>query len=488
MRPMRAALIALLSALALLAAGCGGEDLGAGRDSPARMLKAGALVYWETQSDPDSDQWKQVEELLRRFPDGDKWLAELERSFEDDTKITWDEVEQALGDRFALAVYARSKDDVQVVGLTKPDDPDQTIELVNRANQEADTPGDRAVARKVDGWVFLSDKAASIDAALKGDGEALADDKEFEDGMAELPEDAVSRVYVDVASALDAFGDANPDITKSIRSLGLDQIDFAGAWAKARDDGAEFAGALRGEGADKLLGAADEYSSELLDLVPADAFAFSTFQGQGVTQQFEALRGNPLYAMALRSFEEEAGIKIEDLVRLFEGEVAFYAAPGSPIPELTLLLNADDPAQARQSAERLLRSLAERSGANVTEDGDVTTAAFPGMSINLGSAGDTLVITTTKDAIRKAPDLDETLADTERYKEALAAADTPDQYTGLLYVDLAQTIETIMGFAAVSGETVPPEISRNLEPLRSLVAYGSKDGDLATSLLFVEIQ
>jgi hypothetical protein len=46
----------------------------------------------------------------------------------------------------------------------------------------------------------------------------------------------------------------------------------------------------------------------------------------------------------------------------------------------------------------------------------------------------------------------------------------------------------IMGFASASGETVPAEISRNLEPLRSLVAYGAKDGDLATSLVFVEIQ
>ncbi|HET9322462.1 MAG TPA: hypothetical protein VFO03_01170 [Gaiellaceae bacterium] len=485
---MRAALLALLSALALIAAGCGGQDLGAGTDSPATMLKPGALVYWETGSDLGSDQWQQVEELVRRFPDGDKWLADLRRSFEEDTKLTWEEVEPALGDRFALAVYGRSTTDVQVVGLTKPDDPEKTIELVNRANREADTPEDRVVAREVDGWVVVSDKAASIDAALKGDGgEALADVGSFQDGMAELPDDALSRVYVDLAAAFDTFGASEPALTKSLRMLGLDQIDFAGAWAKARDDGAEVAGALRGEGADKLLGATDEYSSKLLDRVPADAFAFFTFQGEGITRQVDALRDNPLYGMALGDFEQETGVTLDDVIRLFKGEVVFYAAPGAPIPELTILLDADDPTAARSSAERILRSLAASGGGRVTEDGGVTTAVFEGVSVNLGSAGGALVISTSKDPFREADAADK-LADTDRYKQALEAAGAPDQYASLAYVDLAETIKVILGFASASGETVPAEVSRNLEPLRSLVAYGAKDGELATSLVFVEIQ
>ena len=53
--------------------------------------------------------------------------------------------------------------------------------------------------------------------------------------------------------------------------------------------------------------------------------------------QLEAFDDNPLYASALRSFEREVGVKLTDVVRLFGGEIAFYAAPGSPIPELTLL-------------------------------------------------------------------------------------------------------------------------------------------------------
>jgi hypothetical protein len=484
---MRAALVALVSAFVVVASGCGGSAAGVGADSAATMLKPGALVYWETETDPDSAQWKQVEELLARFPDGDKWVAELRRSFEGDTGVTWDEVEGALGPRLGVAVYARSTADVGVVGLLKPEDPDETIALIERLNrQESEAP---VVARAVDGWVVLSDKPGSIDAALKGEGDALADGEQFQDGMERLPDDALSRVYVDVSAALDAFGSADPQVRQSVRLLGLDALDFVGAWAKARDDGVELAGSLTGEAADRLLGAGENYSSKLLGLVPADAFAFASLQGEGVSGQFEGLQGNPLFGMALQDFEQETGIRFDDLVRILKGEAAFYAAPGAPIPELTLLLDSDDASRDREAVDRLLRTLAERGGGEVTEDGDVTTAVFEGFTVNVGAAGDTIVVTTNKDAIA---DLEagagDKLEDSDRFGDALEAAGAPDAYTGLFYVDLAQTIEVVMGFASSAGQSVPGEVSRNLEPLRSVVGYGEKDGDSGTSLVFVEIQ
>jgi hypothetical protein len=47
MRTMRVALTALV-ALLVLAAGCGGADVGAGEASGAELIKPGAIVYWET--------------------------------------------------------------------------------------------------------------------------------------------------------------------------------------------------------------------------------------------------------------------------------------------------------------------------------------------------------------------------------------------------------------------------------------------------------
>ena len=77
MRTMRLVWAALVSTLVLVAAGCGSENVGAGESAGAELLKPGALVYADLDSDPESDQWKQVEELVLRFPDGEKWLAEL---------------------------------------------------------------------------------------------------------------------------------------------------------------------------------------------------------------------------------------------------------------------------------------------------------------------------------------------------------------------------------------------------------------------------
>jgi Protein of unknown function (DUF3352) len=483
---MRAALTALVAML-VLAAGCGGADVGAGEASGAELLKPGALVYWETESDPESDQWQQVEELIMRFPDGERLIAEARKELESETEITWEDVEEALGGQTGFAVYARSMADVQFVAVMNPNDPEKTMALVERANKEE--PEDPLIARRVDDYVVFSDKESSIDAALKGeDGQSLADDEEFKAGLEELPEDSLSRLYVDAAGALQAFGGADAESAQAFRMLGLDDIDFFAAWAKARDDGAELAGVLRGEGADKLLGAGEPYTSKLLELVPADAFAFTSFQGSGATEQFEALRDNPLYRMALGDIEQELGVKLDDLIGLFDGEVAFYAAPGAPIPALTLLLDSDDPAQALQTAKRLLTTLAGRTGGEVTEDGDVTTAVFEGFSINLAVVESTLVVTTTKNAIEDLQTSGDKLGDSDRYKDALGAAGVPDEYTALLYIDLEEAVRLVLSYAESSGEVIPPEVSRNLEPLRSLVGYGEKDGNLGKSLVFVEIE
>ena len=485
MRTMRLVWAVLVSALVLVAAGCGSEKVGAGESAGAELLKPGALVYADLDSDPESDQWKQVEELVLRFPDGEKWLAELKKEIESGSDITWEQAHETLGGDSAVAVYASSMTDVKVVALLRPDDVDEALKLIERIQQEE--PDDPLVTRRVDDWIAVSDKKESIDTALKaGGGQALADDEAFQDGMAELPADALGRVYVDVASAFETFG-SGPE-AQALRMFGLDELDFAGAWAKARDDGAEVAGVVQGEGADKLLGAAEEYSSDLLELVPADAFAFMSFMGTGIGEQVGALRENPLYGSALKEFERETGVTVAEVLRLIDGEVAFYAAPGAPIPELTLLVRPDDPEQARESAERVLRALAAMEVGEVTEDGDVTTAVFDDFTVNLGMVDDTLVLTTTKDAIADFGSSGEKLADTDRYEDALETAGAPDQYTGLAWVDLKATIDLIMGFASVSGDSVPPQVSRNLEPLRSLVAYGEKDGNLVKSLVFVGIE
>jgi Protein of unknown function (DUF3352) len=492
MRAMRSVAVMLFATVCLaVAAGCGGTSTAGGVGtgaSPAAELKPGALVYWESVTDPGSDEWQQAEELLQRFPDGEKWIAELRKSIANEG-VDWEQdVEPALGETTALAVYPKAGDhSPDVVGLTNPEDPDKTTALVAKLNES--DGGDPKVTRVVGDWVLLAESETAIDAALKTDGGgSLADDGSFTSAMEELPDDSLSRVYVDPAGALEAFAGADASAASAFRMLGLDRLDFAGAWAKAKEDGAELAFTAGGEGAAQLLGSAEPYSSALLDRVPADAFAFVTFQGRGAMKQLEGLENNPLYAMGLRQLERELGVKIEELVALAEGEIGFYARTALPFPELTLMLDSDNPEQARASAENVLRGLARQEGGAVTEDGGVTTAVIDEFTVSLGTVEDLVVFTTSKDAFDELAGSGDKLPGSDRWRSAVETAGVPDEYTSLTYVDVGEALALLQAYLGVSGkEQLPPEVARNLEALTTFVAWGTLDGEVASARAFLEI-
>ncbi|HET6642841.1 MAG TPA: DUF3352 domain-containing protein, partial [Gaiellaceae bacterium] len=329
------------------------------------------------------------------------------------------------------------------------------------------------VTRVVGDWVAISDRKAAIDMALKeGSGRSLEDEQSYRSAMNDLPDDALSRGYVDPARVVELLA---PDQRKALSTLGLENLDFAGAWIKASDDGAELAAALRGEGADRLFGAAEPYASRFVGQVPDDALAFLSFQGAGLRRQLEQLRSNPLFAMELRDFERESSIDIDDVIGLLDGEMAFYARPAVPIPELTLLIQADDEARAKATVERLLRGL---------------SSELQGVHLTVETLDGAVVVSTSTKAREALRGSDAKLPDSDRYKQALKAAGAPDEYTGLAYVDLSNAWDLIREYLGLSGEgdEVPPAVRRNLEALQSLVAFGKQDGSVSTSVAFLQIK
>lgn len=474
MTAMRA-VVALLAALTLVSA-CGGSDVAAGPASSAGELKPGALVYWQTVSDPDSAQWKQIEELLAKFPDGDRWIAALKKEIASEGTSWEEDVEPALGSVVDVAVYGRSS----MVALTNPDDPEKLIALVDRLDQEL-------VTRMAGDWVAVAQSEAALDAALRGDGgEALEDDDSFEDALGELPDDALSRIYVDPAKA---GGLAGLGQRSALSMLGLNALDFAGVWAKATERGAELAFTLRGPGAERLFGG-EPYASKLLAKVPDDAFAFFTFDGRGLRGQLQELENSPLSRFGLRQFEQELGVTLAQVARIFGGELAFFARPGSPNVELTLLSETDDEAASFATAKALFEAIAAKADGKVTDNGDVVTLSFAdSLPVSAATLDGMLVLTTARSGLDDLKSSSAKLPDSERFEDALSAASTPETYTGLAYVDLSEAISTVEGLAELfgEGESVPLELRRNLEPLKTLVAYGKKDGDLATALAFLEI-
>src|ERR671933_1454605 len=77
-RRFHVAVVALVCGV--FVAGCGGTTKsGVSGESGASKVRSGALAYVAVDSDLASSQWKQVDDLLEKFPGHDQWLRSLER-------------------------------------------------------------------------------------------------------------------------------------------------------------------------------------------------------------------------------------------------------------------------------------------------------------------------------------------------------------------------------------------------------------------------
>src|SRR5918995_5035975 len=174
---MRRPATVLACLLALAVIGCGGSDetSATGGDSAAGIAPASAAAYVAVDSDLDSDQWQQAQELLDRFPGKDRLLAELREELGEED-IDWErDIDPALGPETAIVVLDGEND---VVGLTKPDDRAKLDALLRRLNEDGDSD---YVLREIDGWTAIADTAEVLDAFERGaDAATLADDDRFQ--------------------------------------------------------------------------------------------------------------------------------------------------------------------------------------------------------------------------------------------------------------------------------------------------------------------
>jgi hypothetical protein len=64
----------------------------------------------------------------------------------------------------------------------------------------------------------------------------------------------------------------------------------------------------------------------------------------------------------------------------------------------------------------------------------------------------------------------------------------PDSSGGIFYIDLKDAIPLVEGFASMSGQKIPSNVSDNLKPLRSLLSWSSGGNDDRTFDVFLEIK
>jgi hypothetical protein len=492
---LRTLALALFAAIALLSVGCGGAATsGSSTPAGASLVRPDALVFLSVDTDLSSDQWKQVDALSKKFPGRNHALEQIQQELRKNQLDYNRDIDLALGSEVDVAIVPSANlNDVAVVGVTKPDDGIKFKALVKKLNEQDDS-GEPAVYRELnDGWYALSDSQAHIDQVLKSGDKSLADESVFTDALGKLPDQALAKAYVN-----------GPQFGKLVQRLeegkgngfaadttGLTKLDFISAALSAEDDGIRLHGATSGEGSSSL--ASGDYESKLITGVPADALAFLSFKGgKGVDQLKEQLETNPSFSQILPQIERELGVKVADILALLRGEVSLYARPGGAIPEVSLVLDTADQSAALSTLDKLATSLAAYANAKVSTSHEagrtVKTIDFDQFAIRYAGLGDKVLITSGLNGIGAYTSSDSKLPDAADFKEARDASGMPSSNSGFAYVDLKNSIALIESLAGLGGESLPAEVTQNLRPLRSFVAWSERAGDAFTFDAFLEIK
>jgi hypothetical protein len=470
-----AALVALL-----VAAGCGGAEEAGSAGAGASIAPASALAYVSVNTDPESAEWDQVDALLARFPGGQGVVDDLLQGLgEDDVDLERD-VLPALGPE-TVAVFLKGREDPVV--LVQPADEAKLGALLERSD-------DPPVRAEVEGWTAIAQTQADLDAFERArDAGSLDDEQAFRDAMADLAEDGLVRAYVSggaLEQALQSQGGAG-----GLGSMGSmlpvgGALDYLGLVLTAEDGGVRVEG--RAKGSQEDLAAGGAYTPTLLERVPDDAFF--VVSGKAGEIDLSQLEQNPQLGGTLGQLQTFLGVEPEELAGLFEGEVALYARGGAPIPEVTLLVAGAD----RQDLDVLdqlaqkLAPLAQGKLGEETLDGvDVRSFEIQGVKVFYGLDGDVLVLTIGRTAFGDL-DAEDRLEGDPEFRRAADAAGLGTETSGLVYLNFADLLPLIEGFADLGGEALPEDVAGNLRPLGSFLGHAERDGETFGFTGFLEVK
>lgn len=471
----KAALVALLAALVLPVAACGeGSSAGA---AGASVAPAASQVFVSLDTSFDSADWEAGRSLLGKFPDGNSAVESLLDELGGQGLDFEQDVKPALGpetDVVALDAAGTAK----VVGLTQPEDKAKLDALLAKSDEPL-------VSREIDGWVAFSDTEANLDEFERLQADGTLDSVEAYQEVSGEVADGIAHVFV----AASAFGS-----TPLAGLLGSDAPSLALS-LDPEEDGIHIEGAASPATGDLFP---DEFTAELPGQVPGGAFVY--MGGSDLERQLGTLRDMlaevaPGIERDIGRAEAEIGVSLdEDVLPLFSAESALYLRPGFPIPEATIVTQVDDEQGALAVVDKLASEVSEYYGTAELHSVDIDgvqakeLAVNPLFSLFYAAFDGRLVITTSRQGIADLQGDGERLADEEAFKDATEAAGMPSETTGFLYVDLEQALPTVFGLMGLGGEAPPDGLQRNLEPLKALVLYGERDGDIAKFSGLLSIQ
>lgn len=463
----------LAAGLALAAVSCGGSSDTGTTLSGAELVPADVPLFVSIDTDLDSEQWQTAQELLNKFPGRDRLLTELKKQLASEDVNFERDVRPALGPELGLALLDIEDEDT-LVGLVQPQDEAKLNALLAKGD-------DPSVQTKIGDWTVIADTQAVLDRFRNAQsGEKLSDSDAYEDAVQSLPEDAILKLYA-----------GGPQIRKAIDD-GLEEegvpasfgqfADFRSAALAltAESDGVRIEADIVG-GSDTKF---DTYEPRLPETLATGALLYVSYANldepaREILKSVE--QAIPNFDEQRRQAEQAFGFSIEnDLLPLLANEGAFAIYPGRPLPTFVFAIAGDED-KAVSLMDRL-GALLELGGGGAAQERQVEGVTIKelqieGTSIFYAALEGVFVASNTQAGVLDANGDGPKLADDELYQSAREGADAEGGTIGFVYGNLEEGLPYVLDFAEEEGETIPPEVRANIEPLKSFLFSSTQDGN-----------
>jgi hypothetical protein len=415
---MRAAAAALALGLLLVAAGCGNSSAAtqstSGTDA-ASLVPANALAYVSADANLDSQSWQVVTDLFGP-------IVGTDPNYKRDIK-------PALGDRVNLAVLGVEDGKPEAVAIVKPTDVTKLEALARKFDQGTE----HYTVENIGGWSVVADSAAAFQSVRDADsGSSLADNSDFKSAMSQVGDSSFATAY--------ASGSGVEQLPAKLRAL-VEVVAGSPRWVAAglTTDKSALHVDVRAAGASSPAA----YRPALLDDVPSGAILAVSFKD--VNQLLAQIQAEPTLRASLPPFL--TGLKS------LGGEGVLYLLPGVLLPVITIEVQAPDPAAAATSLRALAAQAAKLLPLRVERQGNKVLLTNAAAGVDPGSGS---------------------LVDDQPFKDALAAADAPDEVTWLAYADIQRLAPILQALAALTGNgQSKPSATPQLEKVGTLVAFGA---------------
>jgi hypothetical protein len=417
--------VAPLVAVALLA-GCGGGAKTAG--NAAELVPQSTESFVSLQTDLGS-----VPHVLNRFPIGPAALKAVRQGLK---------LEPSMGPELDLAIFKAG-----TVGFTQPAD--------EKAFEAA--LGPKQLHARIRGWTVFTNSAPLLDLVKHHKGK-LSELPAYTTAMGRLPASAIVRAYSTTAMASGLA--LSRSLPLNLPTANVKQPKWVAAALTSSANELKLEVHVQG-----TTGPTTQSSADLVSQIPAGSVLAIGLGGIG----------------QISGKLKVGGVDLQSLADALGGQAVLYVRAGLPFPEVTIVSKANDPDKAVRDIGRLIAKLSKTTKAPLTTNVD-------GVTLHDVALGAIDLYYGTLDGLFFVSDSTEAVAGLRSSGDKLNVPGLPEQTNGFLYIDVEHALPAVRAFAKLANQKVPAEVDANLKPLKTLVVYGTREGNVQSVFAILQVR